>query len=557
MVLRWLNEVIAVGGMPWVAQAAPTRLTWGALDRSFVGLQCPIPHPTTATLRAEGTMRPHIAHGRVWLLVGFVALGTLVGTNLSTLMGLAGITTGTPEAPSNQSSSAAGTWGTPFFPDQYAAGTTVGNNPNHNDCPAIQRAIDAASAPSPSNPALPVGHVQLRVATTYYCASGSSLKLRSHTYISAEDHTSIVQFQGVMGPYLENDTRGMQLRANTTAGSNELTATSGSFSPLDVGHPAWITDPAHAHGGLITTITAISSPTVADVSDQAMPSQTAASIVTTRGNVDIRLHNFAIRGAGSGFPAGPNSQLPAGLASGIVLDYVRGLRIEHLEISMTPLAGIFYTGCQNVDISGNWVHNTGRDGITGFGRIDDLKHIRVGYNLIERNGDDAIAINGSMRPFSGRPGAPRVIYFQPDGQGADDIRIDYNTIKEWTTNVNGLAMGRDIHLDGVTNAQVSYNNINYGDQSAIQVRPGATATSSMPDGSERRSTNLVITDNIIANAGQTDPGSILWDNPPGYALDLTGITTATIAFNTSMHSRMRGLRETDCVACSLWGNRLN
>jgi hypothetical protein len=441
-------------------------------------------------------------------------------------------------------------WAQAFYPDQFASGQTVGGDPRHDDCLAIQAAINAASAPSSSNPSVPRGHVQLRPTTTYYCFAGDQLVLRNHTYISgARDHTSVIEFKGTVGNYITNDTRGKSLPVDTRAGSTVVVALHGSFSPADVGHPIWVSDRSRPHGGFITTIVAQAGAS-ATLAAPVQSTQTDVTAATTRGNTDIRLRNFVLRGGGNGRPAGPNSILRPNLSLGISLRYVRRFTISNVWISDIPRLGIAYFGSHDGAITNCWVHNTGRDGITGFGLIDNLRNISITDNRIYRTGDDAIAVDGTQRPFTGTHTAP-VIYFRSDGLAADNIHIVGNTIREWQANVKGRMLGRDIYVQGLTGGTIENNRLSYSFGSGIEVEGGYTATSSMPDGAPLLSSHLTISGNTIDHAGWTYPGSIVGVTvAKDVAVRIDDLTDSLIAHNTSTQSRVGGSSVTDCSRCT-------
>jgi hypothetical protein len=163
------------------------------------------------------------------------------------------------------------------------------------------------------------------------------------------------------------------------------------------------------------------------------------------GNHDISLDNFAIHGAGDGLPSGPNSTRPAPRAPGIRLRLVDRFKIHRVDVGYVAGISILYQGCHQGLISGNHVHDSGRDGITGTWHMHTLTHITVRRNVVSRVGDDGIAIagpryvDGARRPFA--------------------ITIKNNRIIGWAANPNGLQMGRGIAVLAANRVVVRHNRI--------------------------------------------------------------------------------------------------
>jgi hypothetical protein len=107
----------------------------------------------------------------------------------------------------------------------------------------------------------------------------------------------------------------------------------------------------------------------------------------TSGNHDIALDDFAILGAGTGLPSGPNAIAVDPWVPGIRLRLVHRFTMTRLDVSHVPGISVLYQGSDEGVIERNHVHDSGRDGITGTWHLRNMTHIVVRHNLIERVGD--------------------------------------------------------------------------------------------------------------------------------------------------------------------------
>lgn len=240
------------------------------------------------------------------------------------------------------------------------------------------------------------------------------------------------------------------------------------------------------------------------------------------GDHDIVLDDFAVRGAGSGRPSGPNSTRPAPFVPGVRLRHVDGFRITHLDVGYVAGISVLYQDCGNGLIARNHVHNSGRDGITGMWRdgrsAGPVGNIVVRHNVISDVGDDGIAVVGPDHQWgTTRP---------------SNILIGRNRILGWRRNPNGLQLGRGIALLAVERVVVRDNYVRRTVSSGVLVggsaRPGGLARLT---GDTWGSSYVLLTGNTIIAAGADRSGST--------SIDFGGIGAAIVA-EDSDHVTLRG-----------------
>ena len=213
------------------------------------------------------------------------------------------------------------------------------------------------------------------------------------------------------------------------------------------------------------------------------------------GNRDITLTDFAIVGAGSGLPAGPNEIHPEPRVPAIRLRLVDRFRISGLDIGYAPGISIIHQGCSNGAIVGNRIHDSGRDGINGTWHIRNMYDILVADNLITRVGDDAIAVIGTPGNLANRDSLPR------------DILIRDNVIRGWTENPNGRLLGRGITIMASRRVGVVGNLVERTHSAGILIAPSTRSFSYNPETKQPwRSADVSVVDNEIRDAGQNFDG---------------------------------------------------
>jgi hypothetical protein len=218
---------------------------------------------------------------------------------------------------------------------------------------------------------------------------------------------------------------------------------------------------------------------------------------------NIRLSNFVLEGAGDGYPAGAKKDNRKGLVPMLKLILVDGFSVMNMELRNAAGLSISYTGSRNGVFRNNYVHHSGRDGITGYRNTRrNVTDIVVDSNLIEKVGDDAIAINGLVPGHDLR--APR------DGSRAlpHRIRITNNVLRGWRKNHNGQNLGRGIALNGVAGVLVASNRISRPNGTGILLT-GCNPHICRGSSTLWRSTKARLLGNTIFRAtGGSRPGAI-------------------------------------------------
>ena len=208
-----------------------------------------------------------------------------------------------------------------------------------------------------------------------------------------------------------------------------------------------------------------------------------------RGNVDIVLQGFSIRGAGDGLPAGPSVDEEPWNLPAIRLRLVNSFTLLDLDIGYAPGISVLYQGSVHGMIARNHVHHSGRDGITGTWFEENLADITVSDNLIEQVGDDGIAVAGTTHRMTNSEILPT------------DIEITGNRISGWAEDPNGLVLGRGIALLSVTHVVVSDNHVARTAGAGILLRGAASRDSVNPlDGKPWVSSSVEISDNVVQDA---------------------------------------------------------
>lgn len=246
----------------------------------------------------------------------------------------------------------------------------------------------------------------------------------------------------------------------------------------------------------------------------------------TGGNTDITLDNFAIRGAGSGEPEGLNSTHDYPRVPGIRFRLVNRLAITRMEISYVPGISLLNQGTSNGLIKGNYVHHAGRDGINTGWHQRGSDHVLVSYNRIEKVGDDAVALLGANGSHFGQD------------QWSHDLAAVGNIVKGWTTNVNGLALGRGIAVISVKNAEVIKNSLEFTESHGVLVAPAVDPVTS----TAYRSTDIRLADNVVSNAGQLGSGN---------GVTVKRAERITSQNTTIINPQSKAWAVFDCTACDL------
>jgi hypothetical protein len=250
------------------------------------------------------------------------------------------------------------------------------------------------------------------------------------------------------------------------------------------------------------------------------------------GNTNVTFSNFVVAGSTNGMPSGSNATHPNGMAEAIHLRQVATFSITHMEVMNTPGIGIEYHGSSNGTIGYNHVHNTGRDGITAYVGSRNTHDIIVANNLIEKTGDDAIAVNGL-------------------GSGSNNTALPYNfqilnnTIRGWSTDPNGLEAGRGIALSGADRVLAQNNSVTFGQTYAFLIR-GCTP-SLCGAGDIDPATGKPWLDRDIQALGNT----ITHSGGGGYGVSIDTTRTSTVTGNTISNVGGTVLRDVMCQNCTV------
>lgn len=169
---------------------------------------------------------------------------------------------------------------------------------------------------------------------------------------------------------------------------------------------------------------------------------------------NIHLSNFVFEGAGNGLPGGIKSENPEGLVPLLKLIRLDNFSLTRMEIRNAEGLSVTATGCTNGEYRHNWIHHSGRDGITHYrNQTRNTANITIDSNLIEKVGDDCVAINGLVPGHDITPPA--------DGSNPlpDGFVITNNVLRQWESDPNGMQAGRGIALNGTAGALVQNNDI--------------------------------------------------------------------------------------------------
>jgi hypothetical protein len=214
------------------------------------------------------------------------------------------------------------------------------------------------------------------------------------------------------------------------------------------------------------------------------------------GNHDIALEDFAIVGAGTGLPSGPAEIREAPRVPGIRLRLVDRFVISGLTVTKVAGISVLYQGSSEGVIADNHIHDVGRDGITGTWHDRNLTNVVVRDNLIERIGDDGIALVGAPGEMANRDQLPT------------DLLVEDNVIRGWRRNPNGLLIGRGIALLAVRRVKVVGNVVDRTQSNGILVAGSTRDFSTDPaTGQPWRSDEIRIEGNAVLSAGQNQAGS--------------------------------------------------
>lgn len=257
------------------------------------------------------------------------------------------------------------------------------------------------------------------------------------------------------------------------------------------------------------------------------------------GNQDIVLENFAIEGGGSGLPSGPAEIRENPRVPGIRLRLVERFRISGLEITKVAGISLLYQGSSEGVIEDNHIHDVGRDGITGTWHKRNLSHMVIRDNLMQRIGDDGIALVGAPGEQVNTSELPR------------DLLVEGNTIEGWDSNPNGLIIGRGIALLAVTRVMVVDNLIDRTHSNGILVAGSTRDFSTDPaTGEPWRSSDIRLEGNRVLSAGQNQIGSQpVTADSGGTGILIKSSDRVILLDNEVRDSRTAEVEQFDCGGC--------
>lgn len=259
------------------------------------------------------------------------------------------------------------------------------------------------------------------------------------------------------------------------------------------------------------------------------------------GNHDIVLDNFAIVGAGSGRPSGPKAIRHLPRVPGIRFRLVERFELTQLDVSRVAGISVLYQGSSEGLIADNHVHHSGRDGITGTWHGRNLEHILVRDNLIERVGDDGIALVGAPGQRPNRAELPT------------DLVVRDNRVLGWQRNRNGLLLGRGIVVLAARRVLIRDNVVDRTHSYGILISGSTRDFSRDPRTGEKwRSSHITVARNRVEDAAQNLPGSrpvaVIGGGRDG--VRVTSSDDVDVVDNTIVNSYGRDLVFVDCHRCT-------
>lgn len=264
---------------------------------------------------------------------------------------------------------------------------------------------------------------------------------------------------------------------------------------------------------------------------------------TTNGNDNIVLSNFYLNASGPGTPTA--NGLTNGAAAGILirgtssgLGGCHDIAIKNMKFTNTPGITIAYQGCQRIQITGNLVHDVGKDGITGaWFNGANLTDVLVQGNIIYNCGDDSIAVLASISNNFNATARP------------SRIAILGNVIRD--SQVSNFA-ARGIMVAGCENVAITGNVIHNTFASGINVE----WDTQVAGGSLFSSRYITVSGNTVTDGGRQGNGS-----QPQHGMRFTGCASLTVTGNTVIHASQSGILVTDnttaagaCADIELVGN---
>lgn len=261
-----------------------------------------------------------------------------------------------------------------------------------------------------------------------------------------------------------------------------------------------------------------------------------------QGDVGIVLSDFVVQGGSTGQPYGEDQH---SVTHGISFRKVSNVQVTGLEVRHTSGFGIANTGLVNGRFTENFIHDTGRDGITSFPLVDQsdaefhdypLTDLTISHNEFRNVGDDAIAVHAGTAFSVNTSLLP------------SNVSITGNKIVGREAN-HPLAQGRGIALSGVSNVTVTGNDISNTASTGILVQAWPQLDENGVQVSSVRSTDVRVANNSISGAGQIE--GLLRVK---FGVQVKGADQIQVANNMVLDAADRGIDVRDATQIDITGN---
>ncbi|MAT14430.1 MAG: hypothetical protein CMJ46_04080, partial [Planctomyces sp.] len=265
------------------------------------------------------------------------------------------------------------------------------------------------------------------------------------------------------------------------------------------------------------------------------------------GDENIELRDFVIEGGDDGTPFGPVDDVE--ITHGISFRKAMNVKVTGMTIRNTSGFAICNVGLINGVISGNYIKNTGRDGITSFALAQEnnpefnsypLSNLLISHNRIENVGDDGIAVHAGT------------MYAVNKTMPPTDIAILHNWIIGRSTD-DDLSQGRGVALTGVQSATIQGNRISNTVSSGILIN--SWENYSYDPGRARiafRSSNILITENTLL-----EPSGVDGLDRIKKGIHVIGANQVMISNNFIQHSGGSGIEVRSANGVEIIGNQVS
>ena len=227
------------------------------------------------------------------------------------------------------------------------------------------------------------------------------------------------------------------------------------------------------------------------------------NVDTTNGNFNIMFRDWKLQGAHAGGPLGDPSPTRCG---GILFRRGSNVLVAHVEITNVPGISLAHQGISRFRAIANYVHDGGRDGITGgpFGSSDSVDNVIANNTIVDVH-DDFIACNDSVDTAT--PGT------NPPARW-----IIANNVCRGGSSLSADNFARGVLVSGATDVNVVGNIISDTWQQGVYIQLN-TETG-------RSATRINVTNNVIRRIGQVGV-----DNTRGTAVQVQGGIDINVSHN--------------------------